>query len=160
VPYQMTLLPGITDLKNNKWVTGQTVLFSTGGPIPTTHATGRAIDWEAGGAAPRALIELTRPSDSLTFWGIADSVGRFSLAAVPPGQYVLYATVDKNTNRMRDYHEPYDSALVTLDSTLDATLWTFTRDTVGPRIRTAQRADSSAVRLEFTQTLAPDGPAP
>lgn len=159
VPYQLTLLPGITDLRNNKLNAGRSVVFSTGGGIPATRATGRAVDWEAGGAAVRALVELTRTSDSLAYWGLADSTGAFAIAHVPPGPYVLSATVDKNNNRQRDYREPFDSALITLDSTLDVVLWAFTHDSVGPRLRTAQRADSNGIRLEFTQPLAPGGPA-
>src|SRR6185503_835961 len=158
VPYQLTLLPGITDLRNNKLSSGRSIAFSTGGEIPTTRTAGRAIDWETGGAAPRALVELMRP-DSVTFWTLADSTGAFALTSVPPGRYVLSVTIDKNSNRKRDYRESFDSAVVTLDSTLDLTLWAFVHDTVGPRIRTAQKADSLAIRLDFNQPLAPGGPA-
>lgn len=160
VPYQLTLLPGVMDLRNNRLVGGRSIAFSTGGPIPATSTTGRALDWETGSVAAKALVEMIRLSDSLVFWAVADSTGRFSVNAVPPGRYVIAGTIDKNSNRKRDYREPFDSAVVTLDSTLSLTLWTFVHDTVGPRLRTAQRADSLAIRLDFNQPLLPGGPPP
>jgi hypothetical protein len=158
VPYRLSLLPGAMDLRRNRLTSGRTVLFSTGGPIPATRAAGRAIDWEASGAAARALVALTRTSDSLAFWTLADSTGAYEILAAPSGTYVLSSTIDRNANRVRDYREAYDSAVVTLDSTLEVNLWAFIHDTAGPRIRSAQRADSLAIRLEFTQPLALPGP--
>jgi hypothetical protein len=154
-PYRVTLLPGISDLRNNRLLEGRTVLFSTGGPIPDTRVTGRVVDWEAGTPGARALVELIRPADSLVFWDLADSTGAYALAAVPPGDYVLAATLDKNNNRRRDPREPFDSARVRLDSALVDTLWAFVHDTTGPRIRTTARGDSVTIRVEFNQPLHP-----
>jgi len=157
VVYRLTLLPGISDLRSNKQPAGKTVVFSTGGAIPATSLAGRVIDWEAGSAGARALVEAVRTSDSTVFWDVADSTGKFNMVAVPPGQYVFSATLDRNTNRRRDYHEPYDSIVVTLDSTVSNNFWTFVHDTVGPRIRTVTRSDSVTAKVEFNQSL---GPAP
>ncbi|MBI4421588.1 MAG: carboxypeptidase regulatory-like domain-containing protein, partial [Gemmatimonadetes bacterium] len=155
VAYQLILLPGITDLRNNRLTTGRTIVFSTGGPIPATTVAGRVVDWEGGTAAARALIEATHLPDSLVYWGMADSTGRFSLSALPPGEYVLSATVDKSGNRLREYREPFDSLLIRLDSTLEHTFWAYTHDSVGPRIRAVSRLDSLAIRIEFNQMLRP-----
>src|SRR5262245_5247165 len=155
VVYRLTLLPGITDLRSNKLNKGKTLVFSTGASIPSTTIEGRVMDWEAGAAAIRAVVEAARVPDSLVYWDVADSVGKFSMAAVPPGKYVLYATVDKNNNRKRDSNEPFDSVTITLDSTENKTLWTFAHDTVGPRLRSVARTDSATVRAEFNQSLKP-----
>ena len=43
--YTITLLPGLTDLRNNRMKTGATIVFSTGPTIPTLRITGVAFDW-------------------------------------------------------------------------------------------------------------------
>ncbi len=158
VAYRVSLLPGMMDLRNNKQPAGRTIVFSTGGPIPATTLTGRVVDWEAGQVVPTTLVEAIRISDSLVYWDVTDSTGSFRLAAVPPGQYAFLATIDRNSNRRRDTREPFDSVTVTLDSTVARNFWTFTHDTVGPRIRTVTRSDSITVRVEFNQMLAQGAP--
>ena len=155
VVYRLTLLAGITDLRNNRTKTGRTLVFSTGGPIPSTRVSGRVIDWEAANAAQRALIEVIHVPDSLVYWDLADSTGTFSFGAIPPGRYVLAATVDKNNNRRRDYREPFDSTVIELDSTFTQTFWAFTHDTISRRVRTVTSIDSLAVRIDFNQSLRP-----
>ena len=158
VVYRVTLLPGLTDLRNNKLPAGRTLVFSTGATIPNTTLTGRVIDWETGTAGARALVEAIRIPDSLVYWDVADSVGSFNMVAVPPGEYVLSATMDKNTNRKRDYREPFDSAVVKLDSSASRTFWAFTHDSVGPRLRQLTRPDSTTIKAEFNQALRPGTP--
>jgi hypothetical protein len=80
------------------------------------------------------------------------------MVAVPPGEYVLSATLDKNTNRKRDYREPFDSTVVKLDSSATRTFWAFTHDSVGPRLRQLTRADSTTIKAEFNQPLRPGAP--
>src|SRR5205085_7627368 len=79
--------------------------------------------------------------------------GSFSMAAIPPGRYVVFATVDRNTNRRYDYREPFDSTVVTLDSAAEHIFWAFTHDSVGPRIKTLARTDSVTIRVDFNQVL-------
>jgi hypothetical protein len=155
VVYRLTLLPGITDLRNNKLNKGRTLVFSTGGEIPSTRIEGRVIDWEAGSAAARAVVEAVRMPDSLVYWDVADSVGNFSMIAVPPGKYILFATIDKNNNRKHDSNESFDSTTIALDSAVTRTFWTFAHDTIGPRLRNIARVDSVTVRAEFNQSLKP-----
>ena len=57
VVYHLTLLPGVTDLQNNRSDSTRTIIFSTGGPIPDTRLTGTVINWEEGRAATGALVE-------------------------------------------------------------------------------------------------------
>ncbi len=160
VAYQVTLLPGLTDLRNNRLESGNTLVFSTGGEIPQTRVTGRIVDWEAGRIGARALVEAIRMPDSLTYIGDADSVGVFELAALPPGTYVLFGTIDQNNNRERGARESFDSVTVRLDSTVTYDLWAFPHDTIGPRITSVQQLDSLAVSVVFNQPIRPDSAPP
>jgi len=160
VTYVVSLLPGITDLRSNRLDSGRTVVFSTGGEIPNTTVSGTVVDWEAGRVAAAALVELIRPGDSLTYWAVADSTGSFALSFVPPGAYLLVATIDANANGEREPREAFDSVTVSLDSAVTHALWTFVHDTIGPRISDLQLADSTALRVTFGQALAPDSLPP
>lgn len=155
--YQVTLLPGIQDLSNNRLDSGRTIVFATGGEIPDTRVTGTVIDWEQERAGAGALIEAVWWPDSLVYLGRTDSAGDFALGQLPRGRYTLYAVIDQNNNRVRDLREAYDSVTVTLDSALHHAFWTYSRDTVGPQLRTVTRVDSVTVRLEFSRFLDPRG---
>ena len=159
IVYQMKLLPGFSDLRRNRLDTGRTVVFSTGGEIPDTRISGTAIDWEAGSAASGALVEAVLMPDSLVFIASSDSVGDFEVKHLKPGSYVLFTTLDNNNNGMRDYREAFDSVVVQLDSSLNEVLWTFTHDTVGPRVSGLTELDSITFQIDFTQKLAPDQPS-
>lgn len=158
VTYTVTLLPGATDLSNNKMTTGGVTVFSTGGAIPQTTVSGMAVDWSAGRVAAGALIEAIRPTDSLTFVATGDSTGAFHLPHLAPGSYALIATVDANRNGRRDRREAFDSVMMTLDSSFTDTLWLFVHDTAGPQIKTVDRADSTSLRVQFTAMLRPSAP--
>jgi hypothetical protein len=151
--YHLELLPGIADLRRNILKKGQLVVFSTGPAIPQATVTGNAIQWVEQRSMVGALIEAVPLPDSVGYLTVADSAGRFHLDALPPGRYVIYATLDQNNNRRRDRREAYDSAAVTLDSLAGVTLFAFVHDTTGPRLRTGTVVDSITVRLEFSQAL-------
>lgn len=157
--YQLTLLPGIQDLRGNRLTQGRTVVFSTGGDIPATRISGTVLDWEQGRSAGRALIQAIQLPDSLRYVGVADSVGDFVMGSMPPGRYVLLAGVDANNNRRLDFREPLDSLTVQLDSTVTHTFWAFKHDTLGPGLSRAAIMDSVTLRLELTQVLPPDPPS-
>ena len=159
--YQVRLLPGIADLRNNRLLAGHELIFSTGPDIPDTRLSGTVINWPAGRLAIRALVEAISgagTSDSLVYAAQADSAGEFALRALPPGDYLLVGTVDENNNRRRDRREAFDSVTIRLDSTEAQVLWSFVHDTVGPQLRTATHLDSVTIRLEFSQHLRPGGP--
>jgi hypothetical protein len=153
--YRLEVLPGILDLRRNKLTTGRVVVFSTGPEIGHATLAGTTLQWVEQRALIGALIEAVPLPDSVGFQTIADSSGRFRLEALRAGRYVVYATADQNTNRRRDRREAYDSALVTLDTAATVTLFTFVHDTAGPRLRVATAVDSTTLRLEFSQPLAP-----
>ena len=154
VVYTVTLLPGVTDLRNNRSDSSRAVVFSTGGPIPDTRVTGSVVNWEEGRIAGSALIEAISLPDSITYLGSADSVGDFELPFLRHGTYHLRAAIDANNNQRLDSREAYDSATVTLaDAILVHDFWTFRHDTVGPRITTVSLVDSQAVSVGFDQML-------
>ena len=157
--YQVTLLPGVQDLRGNRLTQGRTVVFSTGGEIPATRISGTVLDWEQGRIAARALVEAIQFPDSLRYVGVADSVGEFVMGAMPPGRYLLMAGVDANTNRRLDFREALDSLTIQLDSSVTHTFWAFRRDTLGPGLSRVTIGDSVTLRLELTQVL-PPGPPP
>jgi hypothetical protein len=158
IVYHVTLLPGVADLRNNRLDSSRTVIFSTGGPIPNTRLSGTVLDWEAGRAAARALLEAVLLPDSLVYQSSADSLGDFELTAIPPGEYLLNAVVDGNNNQMRDSREAFDSVTVRIDSTFDHVFWAFTHDTTGPQISDVADPDSFTVRVGFNQALLAQDP--
>ncbi len=154
--YHLRILSGISDLRNNRLNQGRTVIFSTGGPIPATSLEGTVLDWQAGRAAPRALVEAMLLPDSLIYSAMADSAGDFLLASIPPGRYHVVATVDANNNGRRDFREAFDSITLALDSVASQVFWAFRRDTLGPRIARLSVADSLTIRLELDQGILPE----
>ncbi len=155
VVYHVTLLPGVADLRNNRLDSARTIIFSTGGPIPDTRLNGTVVDWAENSVARGALVEATLLPDSLTYQSQTDSSGNFELVAVPPGDYLLYVTIDGNNNRLRDARESFDSVVVRIDSTFEHVFWAFAHDSTGPQIRELTDPDSMTIRVAFTQMLRP-----
>jgi hypothetical protein len=153
VVYHVVLLPGIADLRNNLLEEGRTVIFSTGGPIPETELEGIVVDWETGRPGVNALVEAVLVRDSLVYVGRADSIGEFRLTALPVGEYVVYASIDGNTNRRRESRESFDSLVVRLDSSATGDYWAFVHDTLGPAIREVTPLDSVTFRVTFNGKL-------
>ena len=161
VTYIVTMLPGATDLRTNRFEDRRTTVFSTGGAIPDTHIRGAIVDWENGRIASSGVVEAMRPTDSLTWIATTDSLGRFELAHLPYGTYQLKAGPDANNNRRIDLREPYDSTtLVVFDTLITRDFWAFRHDTVGPRITNIALVDSQSVSIEFSQSLAAALPTP
>ena len=154
--YHLQLLPGIADLRRNILKTGRTVIFSTGPALPATAIAGTALQWVEQRLLIGGAIRAVPAGDTaLAYVALTDSAGRFRFDAVPPGRYLVYGVQDQNGNRRLDRREPYDSALVTLDSTATVVLWTFVHDSVGPRPRAAEPVDSLTFRLTFNQPIDP-----
>lgn len=153
--YRLELLPGIRDLRGNRLGDGRVVVFSTGPAIPTAVVSGTALDWTGQRALARGLIRVAPRGDTTGYLARVDSAGGFRIAAIPPGEYVVHALQDENGNRRLDRREAYDSALVRIDSSATAVLWTFVHDTAGPRLRSADPVDSVTFRLVFAQHLDP-----
>jgi len=151
--YRLELLPGVSDLRQNRTEEGVTLIFSTGPALPTGSLSGTALLWAEQGALVGGVILAAPVPDTVGYLALTDSAGRFRLDGIPPGAYVVYAIQDGNGSRRRDRREAYDSAIVSVSPAATATLWAFVHDTVGPRLRQAEAADSLSVRLTFTQAL-------
>jgi len=153
--YHLQLLPGIVDLHRNVLKRGQTIIFSTGPAIPTASLRGIALSWVEQHPLTQGLIRAVLKPDTIAYLTYTDSTGRFRLSDIPPGQYVVYAVNDQNSNRTRDLREAFDSTVVMLDTSATTTLWAFVHDTVGPRLRAPEPIDSVSFRLTFTAPLSP-----
>ncbi|GAC1479851.1 MAG: hypothetical protein NVS1B4_24710 [Gemmatimonadaceae bacterium] len=156
-PYTVTLLPGVADLRGNVRREPAEVIFSTGPSLPRTRLAGTVFDWVAGKPAPKALIEAVLPADTtVAYVAVADSLGRFVLARVPPGRYRVRGTIDLNNNRLSDRREPFDTVTVTLVDSAATEILAFVHDTTPPRIAEVTPRDSTTLRVAFDHALALD----
>ncbi len=156
--YTVTLRPGIQDLRNNSIDTTMTFVFSTRGPIPQTTVTGVVFDWPAGRGARGALVEAIAVADTtISYLTVADSVGRFALRYVPPGQYLVRGFIDRNNNRFLERTELWDTVRIPLRDSAAVELYSFIRDTTPVRIAEVAVQDSGRrLRLTFDKPLAND----
>lgn len=154
--YRITLLPGLGDLRANVRKAGVEYGFTTGAEIPAGGVTGALFDWVGGKAAIGARIEATLPGDTLFRWRArTDSTGRYLLRDLAPGRYRLRGWIDANNNGLVDPRESVDTASVTIATTAETQdLYTFERDTIGPRLELAELVDSTGLRFRFDR--APD----
>jgi hypothetical protein len=153
--YRVQLLPGVTDLRNNRSPDGAVLTFTTGAPRPQSTLKGLVVDWSTSRPAAGALIVASLLPDSLPYRGVADSSGRFSLGPLPAGDYYITGVLDQNQNLLQDSREAYGTARVQQGRFDAGELWAFAHDTVPPRIQTATADDSVSATITFTQKLDP-----
>jgi hypothetical protein len=158
--YQVTLLPGVTDLRNNRLDSGRTVIFTTGGPIPDTRLSGYVLNWDSHTVGAGAIIEAMLLPDSLTYVTNADSAGAYLLEALPRGTYLISGGIDANRNLRRERREPFDTIAVTVDGQLEHVFWAFVQDSMGPQVRNTEYIDSLTFRLSFNQKIEPADSVP
>ena len=158
--YRVELLPGVKDIRNNTEDSLVVVTFTTGAPLPTRRLRGRVVDWTAGRVGRGALVAAVLLPDSLPYLAYADSGGRYDLAPLPAGQYLMQAFVDQNRNRRLDSHELSDTVRIGEDTTAVPTLWLQPHDTLPPRIQSIAVEDSTAAAVQFTGPLDPYRPPP
>ncbi|MBA3553836.1 MAG: Ig-like domain-containing protein [Gemmatimonadales bacterium] len=153
--YRAQLLPGITDLRNNRSAEGTVLTFTTGAPLPTTTLTGQVVDWTSGRPAAAALVEALLLPDSLRYRVLADSSGDFALGPLPAGEYIVSGVLDENRNLRADAREAFDSARAAPGDTTVGELWTFVHDTTAPRSAGVTVGDSVSGAIELAQPLDP-----
>jgi carboxypeptidase family protein/Big-like domain-containing protein len=153
--YRVELLPGVTDLRNNRSREGAVVTFSTGAPKPQNTLEGRVVDWATSGPVPDALVIATLLPDSLPYRGVSDSSGHFSLGPVPAGDYLVTGILDQNQNQRQDSREAFATARLSRGQSNAGELWAFVHDTTAPRIQTITVNDSVSATVTFTQKLDP-----
>lgn len=155
--YTITLLPGLTDLQNNRMKDGARLVFSTGPVIPTLNITGIAFDWITERPAANAYMEAITP-DSIVYLAQADSLGKFTIGPLTAGTYLVRAIIDANSNRALDRNEFFDSLRVTVPLPAPIELLAAARDTLPPRISTAERTDSVTLTVTMDRALDPAQP--
>lgn len=153
--YRVQLLPGISDIRNNKGVKGGLVTFTTGAPVPDYTLQGSAYDWTAGQPIRAGLIQAVLEPDSLVYKGITDSSGSYTFGPLPRGTYLVYVGMDQNRNGRIDPREAYDSVRVAPDSGKVPEIFAFIHDTTPPRLTPPAVQDSVTINLTFTQKLDP-----
>ena len=156
--YTVAILPGISDLRGNADKQGFNLVFSTGPEIAGKSVSGVVFDWPAGHPAPNAIVEAVSHPDSTVYIARADSIGRFSIAHMPPGSFTVFGWIDANNNHDRDQHEAQDSAAITLQDTASVELLTFIHDSIGPHIVTVEVRDSVSIHATFDKPVDPKQP--
>jgi len=81
--YRLEVLPGIMDLRRNRFDTARVVLFSRRPEIGHARIGGIALGWVDQRIIPRALIEAVPAPDTVGYLTLADSGGQFNLATDP-----------------------------------------------------------------------------
>lgn len=155
--YRVELLPGISDVRQNRSKVESVVTFTTGGDLPTDTLTGRVFDWKAGSPAAAALVEALLEPDSLPYRALTDSAGRFSFGPLPRGEYLVYGVIDQNRNLRRDKREAFDTVRIKAESVKVAKseLYAFAHDTLPPRIQQITPMDSVTASITVAQSLDP-----
>ena len=153
--YRVQLLPGISDIRNNKGVAGGIVTFTTGAPVPDYTLRGKAYDWTTSQPLRAGLLQAVLEPDSLVYKGITDSSGSYVFGPLPRGTYLVYAGIDQNRNGKIDAREAFDSVRVEPDSGKVPEIFAFIHDTTPPRLTPPTVQDSVTLNLTFTQKLDP-----
>ena len=153
--YRVQLLPGVTDLRNNRSPEGAVLTFTTGAPRPQLTLQGQIVDWSTARPATNGLIIATLLPDSLPYRGVADSSGRFSLGPLPTGDYLVTGVLDQNQDNRQDSREAYAAIRVPHGKSDAGELWAFVHDTNPPRIQTVTADDSLSATVTFSQKLDP-----
>jgi hypothetical protein len=160
--YHVAVRPLIQDLFNNRVTEPVQVVFSTGPEIPATLVSGTVVDRISGEPEEDARVEAIRSRDSLVYAVPSDSVGRFVLAHIPEGDYLLRAFPDQNRNRLLDSYEKRDSLAVSVTVAADTagatTLSLVMPDSTPPQLLEASADAERRVELRFDDYLDPAQP--
>jgi len=156
--YRIELRPGIADLRTNRFEDGAVITFTTGAVQPRTVLTGRVVDWTTRRPQAGGIIEAILMPDSLSYRGVADSSGTFTLGPLPAGEYLVYAGVDQNRNFRVEPREVFDTVRVAQGDVAVGEIWAFRHDSVGPRIQTVALRDSLTIIVTLNQMIDPRVP--
>jgi hypothetical protein len=154
--YTVTLLPGVTDLQNNRSLRPFQTVFATGPTIPRGALRGVAFDWIGQKAIANARVEATTAADTIFRWqAAADSLGRFVLPNLPSDRLVIRVYVDQNSNRQLDRRELFDSVTLVVADSARRDFYMFAHDTLGPRLDVVTVVDSLTLRVKFDPAVLP-----
>ena len=154
--YHVTVGPGISDLFNNQMRRPVTLVFSTGPEIPATTVNGLVTDRVTDRPEAGLRLEAIRRTDSLVYATPTDSAGRFEIAHIPQGSYLLRAFRDVNLNRVLDSFEAHDSAAIEVDGVEAAVrLSIVVPDSTAPLLTEVTLRPDGRVDLRFDDYLDP-----
>lgn len=158
--YNVIMLPGLGDLRNNVRKDGASLIFSTGPSVPRLGITGTVFDWSAQHVAANAYVAaLPRGDTTLAYLAIADSLGHFDIGPLDTGTYLVRALIDQNSNRVIDRNEKWDSAGVRVaDARPSIELDAIERDSTPPLIASVTVDDSVTIHLSFDKYVDPAMP--
>jgi len=158
--YRITMLPGIADLRGNVRKEGATLVFSTGSVFPTLGIVGTVFDWSGQNVAKGAYVEAIAKRDtSIVYLSASDTSGQFDLGPLPPGDYLVRALIDQNSNRLFDRNEKWDSASVTVAATRPSVeMDLIERDSVPPAFADVVVDDSVTLTITFDKAIDPATP--
>lgn len=161
VVYTITFPAGIADLLSNRTDEPIVVTFSTGPPVTSTRAEGRAFDRLTGRPLSDVrVLFLALTGDSVPYTAVTDREGRFALRSLPPGRYRAFGFDDLNRDRLLQRGlEPYDSATFRLRdaaSSASLTLRLTEPDSTAPVLGRIEARDSVTLALEFDDPLDPE----
>ena len=156
--YHVTIRPQIQDLFNNRMTEQLRVVFSTGPEIPENRLAGTVVDRITGEPQLDLRVEAIRSPDSLVYAVPTDSSGRFVIANVPEGEYLLRAFPDRNLNRQLDVFEERDSIPVTiaLEEGEEVRLSIVMPDSTPPIIASASATSARRIEVQFDDYLDPE----
>jgi hypothetical protein len=167
--YTVTLLPGVMDLQNNVRRDASTLVFSTGDSLDTSRISGILFDWMLERPAARALVQAVRVDDSaavattqpgrrdtVRYWAVTDTAGKFVVANLPRGSYMLLGFIDGNANRSLDrIFEKYDTAFVTVSDSARVEFLAFAHDSLAPLLDIVAVRDSFTISARFHRPVDP-----
>ncbi len=158
--YTITMLPGLADLRGNARNTAAVTMFSTGGTLPTSKISGVLFNWpEARTITRGGLVQAwPRGDTTLVYLTAPDSSGTYTLATLPPGDYVVRGISDDNNNRGLDRREAWDTVSITLRDTAKVDVFTFVHDSLGARLQSVTLRDSVTLELSFDNPLSTTQP--
>lgn len=154
--YHVTVGPGISDLFNNQMRRPVTLVFSTGPEIPATSVSGVVTDRVTDRPEVGLRLEAIRQVDSLVYAAPTDSTGRFEIAHIPQGSYLLRAFRDVNRSRSLDSFEARDSATIEVNGMEEAIrLSIVAPDSTAPALTEVSLRSDGRVELRFDDYLDP-----
>ncbi len=156
VVYCLSIPDGISDLLRNRMEERTSFCFSTGPPLEDTRVSGIALDAVTGQPQNEVRVLFLAPGDSTPYGALSDTEGRFSLRALPPGEYEAFGFVDQNRNLSLDRQlEAHDSLRFAAapGAPVELELRLVPADSTPPRLLRAEAADSLTLQLEFDDPL-------
>ena len=159
--YRFTLLPVITDLFGNVMREPFELVLTTGGALIEDALAGQVLDRVTGRTVEGVEVALLPPSpvsDTIFHVSRSDAAGLFVFRYIPPGRYNLIAFQDRNRNLAPDPSEPFGRRAVLLNpsDTLLADVTILEPDTSAAQLVRAEVADSTVLRLVFSDYLDPE----